>query len=75
MREEYERNHRDRGEREVGKERGSEVEVKSSSKGRHGGRSASPLGSNRRNRSKHRSRSPQPQSERDRNKVSVDIHS
>eukprot|EP00258_Populus_trichocarpa_P051384 XP_024467403.1 FHA domain-containing protein DDL [Populus trichocarpa] len=67
VREEYERNHRERREREVGKERRSEVEGKSSSRGRHGGRSASPLGSNRRSRSKHRSRSPPPQSERDRN--------
>lgn len=67
---EAERNRRERGEREVGKERRSgrdEIEGKSSSRGRHRGRSTSPLESDRRNRSKHGSRSPLPQTERDRN--------
>ncbi|KAG6790601.1 hypothetical protein POTOM_006759 [Populus tomentosa] len=66
---EAERNRRERGEREVGKERRSgrdEIEGKSSSRGRHRGRSTSPLESDRRNRIKHGSRSPLPQTERDR---------
>ncbi|CAK7338422.1 unnamed protein product [Dovyalis caffra] len=67
---EVERNHRERGESEVGKEKRSgrdEIEGKSSSRGRRGGRSTSPLESDRRNRSKQRSRSPPSHSDRDRN--------